>query len=503
MLIPSKYWTIQIIDAPIFDKNQLTGGYKTKIIHEAQEFFKRHFLELVSQPRLSPQQNRHIQTVLWEIFHFAVDIRQRAIAGLCLRCYVSETILIACKKISHTYKSGIQEGLFTYIDLLPFVLNDDGKTLIILDSKEQVQQILFSDGKTRPIAKECEFFSVEILQKFKPNLRTSESLDNWTWRLTKQNQKLKLFLWEFGIFTPSDWGLLCRDIPRSIDVRLAKGDRKIIEVFHAVYRRDRRKSNEKGLCSEPTVKQLQEMMLLLQQQNTSLISARELIHHLQRIAEILRQDMLYKKTGRLKTIPTEVYDKSLNEYTPNRELPYHTDPDLEEIELSQLESLCNTLFENVLYQATAEVIGQHIEYLKKSKGYQTFAPQFNQGLLLYYQENMSLGDIAKLWEVPWCTVRRVFKLENLIEKIQYRTEEKFLEQILKLSSTSKSITKLKTISTDPDYLKNVASEIRNYILNKTFQKARAEIQSGQKKSKSSVFAQILCRYIKESLNHAA
>ncbi|MBD2692090.1 hypothetical protein [Anabaena catenula] len=503
MLIPSRYWTIQVIDSPIVQQNKLRGGYKVRNINQAQEFFRINFPKLVSKPTLSSEENKHIQAVLWEIFHSAADIYQRACAGLSLRCYISETILIVCKKIAQTHKPKVEELLFTYIDLLPFVLNDDGKTLVIFDSTGQTQQILNNDGTTQPLAKEGELFTVEILRTFNPNLNSSESLDNWTWRLTKQNHNLTLFLWEFGIHTPSDWGLLCREIPHSIKPRLEKGDYEIVEVFHAVYRRDRRKSNDKGRCSEPKITQLQEMMVLLQQKNMMLNSYRELINHLQRIAEILRQDKLYQKTGILKTIPTEVYDTSINDYVPNRELPYHTDPDPEEIELQQLQGVCNALFEKILYQAIAEVISQHFEYLKNSKGYKSFAQQLYGGLQLYYRDNMSLGEIAKVWEIPWCKARRIFKLENLLDNVQYRTEENFLGEISKVSSTSDLITRLKTISSDPDYLKNLAEEIRNYALNKTFLEARAEIQSGKKKSKNSLFAQLLCRYINDSINNVA
>ncbi|UKO95942.1 hypothetical protein [Nostoc sp. UHCC 0870] len=503
MLIPSRYWTIQVIDSPTFQENQLKGGYKLKQVYPAQEYFKIHFSEFVSKSTLSPADNKHIQTVLWEMFHHAADIRQRAIAGLCLRCYISKTILVACKKIASIYKSEVEALLFSYLDFLPFVLNDDGKSLVIFDSQEQTQQRLNNDGTTQPLAKEAEFFTVEVLRKFNPKLNSTESLDNWTWRLTKQNQNLRLFLWDFGIQTPSDWGLLCREIPRSIQALFEKGDSEIVEVFHAVYRRDRRKSNERGLCSEPTINQIQEMIILLQQRNTVVNSSRELINHLKRIAEILRQDIIYQKTGKLKTIPTEIYDQSINDYLPNQELPHHTDPDPEDIELQQLQSVCNALFENVLYQAISEVISQHYKYLQNSKGYKNFADKFYEGLRLYYQENMSLGEIAKLWDIPWCKARRVFKLESLLDNVQYRTEERFIEQISKVTTPPDLANRVTAISTDPEYLKNIAKEIRSYALTTTFLEAHAEMQSGKKKSKNSLFAQILCRYINDSINNAA
>ncbi|MDB9319715.1 hypothetical protein [Nodularia spumigena] len=496
MLIPSRYWTITVIDSPVIQRNQLTGGYKLKQVHQAQEYFRIHFPELTSKPTLSAEENKHIQAVLWEIFDAAADIRERAIAGLCLRCYISKTILVLCKKIAHTYQ------IFSYIDLLPFVLNDDGKTLVIFNPQEKTQQILNNDGTNQLLAKEAEFFTVEILRKFNPKLNSSESLDNWTWRLTQQNQYLRLFLWEFGIKTPSDWGLLCRENSRSIKPLLPKDDYEIVQVFHAVYRRDRRKFNEKGSCADPKINQLQEMLVLLQQRHIIVSSSKELLHHLHRIAEILRQDTLYQQTGRLKTIPTEVYDQSIQDYVPNQELPYHTDPALEDIELQQLQSVCNKLFENILYQAIAEVISQHIAYLKKSKGYKEFAEKLYAGLLLYYQENMTLGEVAQIWEIPWYRVRRIFKLESLLDNVQYRTEERFIEELLNVATTPDLPTSLTTICTNPDYLNNIAEEIRSYALTKTFLKARAEIQTGKKKVKNSLFAQILCGYINDSLNNS-
>jgi predicted DNA-binding protein YlxM (UPF0122 family) len=503
MLLPSRYWKIKIIDAPIVQQNKLIGGYKVRNINQAKEFFKITFPHIFSKSTLSPKENRYIQTALWEKFYSSVDIYQRAFAGLCLRCYISQTILVICKTIAHTYKTGVEELLFTYLDLLPFVLNDDGKSLVIFNSILQKQQILKNDTTTHTIAKEGEFFSIEILRKFNPHLNSSESLDNWTWRLTKQNKNLTLFLWEFGIQTPTDWGLLCRDIPRSLKVHLKQGDYEIIEVFHAVYRRDRRNANAKGSCCKPTINQLQEMMFFLQQRNIIINSYQELLNYLQRIAEILRQDKIYQKIGILKTVPTEVYDKSINGYVLNQELPYYTDPEPEEIELQQLQYICNALFEQVLYQAIANVVFLHFESLKTSKGYKRFAQNFYQGLLLYYQDNLSLGEIAKLWEIPGCKARRIFKLENLVDNIQHHTEQKFIGEISKTLTKTGLLTRLTQTYENSENFKNMTGEIRDYALNKTFLEARAEIQSGKKKSKKSLFAKLLCRYLHTVIENAA
>ncbi|MEH2182772.1 hypothetical protein [Nostoc sp.] len=425
------------------------------------------------------------------MFRSTDDIYQRALAGLCLRCYVSHRILITCKTIPHIYNVSA-ENLFRYTDLLPFVLNDDGTALVIVDSEGKTQHILnHHDSTTRPILKGGEFFSVDILQRFNPNLGSNESLDNWTSRLTRQNQEIKSFLWEFGLATPSDWGLLCKSVPRSLSgLLLTEEDYEIVKAFQTVYQRDRLKTRQKGRCSEPTPSQLQEMLNLLQQINIT-FSPQQLIYNLKRIAEILRQDWLFKKTGTTKTLPTEVYDNSTNDYLPNPDLPYYTDREPEDIELEKLQEIWKNLFEKVLYKIIAEVIHQRIEDLKKSKGYKNFAQRFPEGLRLYYQENKSLSEIGKLWEIEWSKARRIFQIENFLEIVQYRTEEIFLEKLLQ--SVNKY--QLTRIYHETDYLKNIAAEIREFAYEKTFKEAKAELAASKKQIKNSLFAQIIRIYL--------
>ncbi|MCC5662749.1 hypothetical protein LC653_02080 [Nostoc sp. CHAB 5784] len=472
---------------PIGENVQLK---KYKEISVAKEFFKIQFSHLTSQPTLSTEENKQVQTVLWEIFRSKDDIHQRALAGLCLRCYVSHRILITCKTIPHIYNVSA-ENLFRYTDLLRFVLNDDGKTLVIVDSEGKNQHILnHHDGTTRPIPKGRGFFSVDILQRFNPNLGSKESLDNWTTRLTRQNQEIKSFLWEFGLATPSDWGLLCKSVPRSLSGLLLTEDYEIVKAFQTVYQRDRLKTRQKGRCSEPTPSQLQEMLHLLQQINIT-FSPQQLIYHLKRIAEILRQDWLYRKTGSTKTVPTEVYDNSTNDYFENPELPYYTDREPEDIELEKLQEICNNLFEKMLYQIIAEVIQQRIEDLQKSRGYKNFAQRFQEGLRFYYQENKSLSEIGKLWQIEWSKARRIFQLENFLEIVQYRTEEIFLEKLLQSVNKYQST----RISHEPDYLKNLAAEIRGFAYEKTFKEAKAELVTSKRQIKNSLFARLIRLYL--------
>ncbi|MEC4818446.1 MAG: hypothetical protein SAK29_35030 [Scytonema sp. PMC 1069.18] len=252
MVFPSNYWTMWMIDSPRIMANKLVDGYKSKPIPQAEVFFKTQFSHAINRT-LSREQNKHLQGVLWEIFRGDRDVRNQALAGLCLRCYVSQRILIACKTLPRIYNASA-ENLFTYIDILPFVLNDDGKALVIVGSDGKTQHTLNQrDFKTDAIAKGGELFSVEILRKFNPHLNSSQNLDNWTTTLTRQNENIRSFLWELGLATPSDWGLLCKDFPRSLSKLLMTEDSEIVKAFQAVYQRDRLRLGQKGRCLEPTL----------------------------------------------------------------------------------------------------------------------------------------------------------------------------------------------------------------------------------------------------------
>jgi hypothetical protein len=98
MVNTSNYWEVHLS----------TGGDKPatnrKLIIQGEEFFKQHFPHLADKPTLTSQENKYIYTNLLTIFDSHKDVYQKAIALLCLRCYVSERILIACKTIPQIYK---------------------------------------------------------------------------------------------------------------------------------------------------------------------------------------------------------------------------------------------------------------------------------------------------------------------------------------------------------------------------------------------------------------
>ncbi len=500
MITTNRYWNICVISPPMYENNKVRGGYKDVKVKIAEEFFKTQFPDLALLETFPNEDERYIQRILWQTFYYGKTIRERALAGICLRCYVSQNILIACRKIA-AYKPG-NERPFTYVDLLPFVLNDDGKTLIVLDRDGKNQIILDGNGESRLLEKEGRFFSVEIIRTYNPELSKSQKLDNWVMMRTPQCLELKKYLWSFGYRTPSDWALLCRDIPKTLEPLLEVGVRTIVEVFHAVYRRDRLNSGKQGLSSEPTPKQLQEMVDLLGRQGF-IFSTQVLIYHLRRIADILRQDKLSKETGSPRTESTEIPEYSGNNfmlnpsnYIPNPNLPpsYNNDP--EKMEYQDLQNLCSDLAIEVLSQAIAQKVEQKKLSLANRKKYACFAEKFPEGLRLYYQEKnpLSLGEIAKLWSIEWHKARRIFNLRELLTDTQYLTEEIFMNKIIQQQIDSR----LQLISQDPDYLKEVAEAIRGFIYEIAFEEAFAEIFTPKNQSRNSLFAQLLRQYLDNS-----
>ncbi|MEO1186144.1 MAG: hypothetical protein AAFX46_16350, partial [Cyanobacteria bacterium J06636_27] len=130
--------------------------------------------------------------------------------------------------------------------------------------------------------------------------------------------------------------------------------------------------------------------------------------------------------------------------------------------------------------------------------YSAYAPKFIQGLQLYYQKNkpLSLKEIAALWEINWAKARRIFQLSELIENVQSFSEKSFIEEIQEKAS----IFCTSELSCNPNSLRNIAQEVRNFLYEIAFKEAYAEITASRSVYKNSLFAQILRDYIHKKRN---
>ncbi|MGH8000412.1 MAG: hypothetical protein ACREPR_13515 [Brasilonema sp.] len=471
MDLSSRYWKIYRIST------SQRVGYEQCLVLPAREYLK----QIHS---LTPTDT---QAVL--LSHFldkdsAVDVTSRAKAGLCLRSYVSESILKACQKIDSLFGG---EKYFTYQDLLSYVLNDDGQTLVIIDQDGKTQLIVNNNGEVKTTA--YKFFSVRVLQTFNADLESRMSLDNWAYLQTKQNPELKDFLADFGFKHLSDWALLNRIRAKQFE-RLSNRDRYLVEVFHGVYRRDRLQQNSKGVkkCPEPSSAQLQEMLDGLRKRDVIIHSKVELMNELKQVVTQLRQYDLWSYRE-----PLEVHDPQTGGYNYRTDLPANN---LNEIDIEQQEIL-DFLFEQLsvaLTRAIEQEIGDRMTGLKKSKNYAKYAKQFLPGLQLYYCQNLSLKDIApKLGMTSWDQARRILNPGELLSKVRTLTVQQLLDRVLK-KAEEKGLTK---IPAEPNYLKTLAEYIEAFADDEIFREAAEEIRSGKSRSMNSLYAQQIRKYIKQ------
>ncbi len=467
----SRYWKIWRI-------NPAGGnlGYQQIPLNIAQQFTK---------SQLFDTENSNIQIILLSLFkskNKQVDLIKHALAGVCLRCYVSEPILKECKKISSLFGG---EKQFTYQDLLPFVLNDDGQKLIILDEDGKTQLIVDENNQIQE--SKYKLFTVRILQTFDADLQCRMSLDNWAFLQTKQNTELKNFLSEFGFVHLSDWALLNRIRVKQLE-RLLTRERHIVDAFHAVYRRDRQQGKNRGIkkCPDPTDAQLQEMLVYLQLSQVRIDTPLQLIKELRQISVQLRRYDIWSSREAF-----DIYDAESGSYVIRRDLPSSS---LDEGDLEQQEFL--VFLQEHLYSTLTEAISQeveaHIQKLQKSKRYAPFAQKYIQGLQLYYSGGMSLKNIApELGMTGWDQARRVLNPGELLSKVRANTVNQMLESILKLAA-EKGLTEIPPTA---GYLSTLIEQIESYADGEIFQQAAEEIRAGKNRRMNSPYAEQLRNYI--------
>ncbi len=409
-------------------------------------------------------------------------IDKRARAGLCLRCYVSEPILRACQKIDSLFSGN---KAFSYQDLLPFVLNDDGKTLVVLSEDNKTQLILDKENRLRPT--DFRLFTVDVLRTYRLGLPGRMSLDNWAFLQTKQQPELKRFLSESGFQHFSDWALLNRARVNQME-RLSHRERCLVEVFHAVYRRDRRKQQKVTRCANPNADQLTEMNVLLQQRGISFDRADQLLRALKQVATQLREFDIWQARE-----PLEVKDAETGNYRIRTDLP--TDSlDEQSIEEQEFIDFLHQQLRVAVPAAVKQSVQTRLAKLKKSKKYSPFAARYFSGLQLYYTEGLSLKEIgSQLGMSSWDQSRRILDPGGLLSQVRALTAQQLLQPVLQKAQAKG----LADTPPEPNYLKALIEQIEAFIDAEIFTEAASEIKAGKNRSLESDYAQALKQYIQQ------
>lgn len=469
----ARYWEIWRID-PSEEKL----GYKRVSVDTAQNFVNSQFAGI---------ENTALQNSLLSAFNGEnpdIDLFNRALAGLCLRCYVSEAIMKECKKIDYLYSG---EKQFNYRDLLPFVLNDDGQNLIILDRDGRRQLTVDENNQLNQSRYDC--FAIKVLQTFNADSQSGMSLNNWAHLQTRQNYEIKKFLSEFGLQHLSDWAILNRARTEQLE-RLSDQERYIAEAYHAVYRRDRQQQRSLGpkKCPDPSSAQLEEMLVYLRNRQVSINTSSLLLAELKRIAVVFRRYDIWTSRESL-----DIYDAQSDTNIPRPNL-YTEDLNEIDIEEQELSQFLREHLDSALAQAIKQECEANVQRLQKSRKYAPFAQKYIRGLQLYYQDAITLEEIAPVLEMTsWNQARRILNPGEVLSQVRAKTTELMLEAILKLAA-KKGLT---NTSPEANYFKNLTQQVELYIDEEIFQEASEEIKAGKNRKMNSVYAQAIRSYIQQ------
>lgn len=466
----------------IIDPGSQTKGYKTQSLPQAEGFFKDKFEGDNSFKEASEYSEAIIQNCLLQKFREGDAITSR-LSGLCLRCYVSHFIVEACKKLASLFAAS---GQLTYRDLLTLVLDDDGKKLIILYGDRQIQHISSENGEFRQVS--YDVFGVEVLRTYSLYSESKLSLRNWTHLQVKQNPQIKQFLSQFGFKNLSDWALLNKVRSKQLE-QLSERDRNLVESFHAVYRRDRREQ-PKGAkrLPDPTEVQLREMLCFLQRRSVNINSIKELNAELKRLGKLLQDYDIWSRRGSPLAEPLEKLNPETGDYFESSKLIDERESDgLEKLEQSELYEFLNRGMIEVLDQAIAQGLQEHIASVKRRPRYAPLAKKVTRGFRLFYCQGMSLGKIAENLGIGnQSKASRLLEPRKLIDKIRYLSLDKFYQLLL---DKFHGVIEQEKLSNNPDAFTKINQAIQIFLDAKVFEEAVAELSSSKNRSMNSLYAQ--------------
>lgn len=478
----SRYWSLwQLHLSPS------PSSYIQKPIAVAHQYLQQEFASTPAHLESfdnAPPHLPQLTTSLLDIFKDPhTSLHRRAQAGMCLRCYVSQPILKTCQGLKQQFGS---HGQFTVRDLLSFVLNDDGKCLIVPGDDSQSQYVL--DASETPRKSRFQIFAVEILQTFRSEVQSGMSLDSWARLQTRRAPNLINFLSEYGFKALSDWALLNR-VGTTQLTWLSDADRLLVEAFHQIYRRDRCQRAQRSKCANPTPSQLQRMQQYMRGQDLVIEDPQQLISDLQRIATQLRSYEVWN--SRIELDKYQFPADSLGQTGSEPRLdPIH-------IEQQELTEFFHAQLDRALSQVMIRELQAHTLKLRQSKAYAPFAEQWVSGLWLYYDQGLTLRQIAsQLGMTSWDQARRILNPGKLLTRVRSQVVLRLLQQMLNKAERMG----LTQLPPQPDYLQTLAEQVEGFVDTEIFQRAGEELRVGQNRSMDSPYAHRLRQILRSSFS---
>ncbi|MCC5610468.1 hypothetical protein LC612_27890 [Nostoc sp. CHAB 5834] len=470
MGVASRYWQLVKIDA--------AGRRQVQAIARAKAFFSDVFSGIacgghnaISTTGYAYADNNDVPDA--EIQLQLVQLSRDApadrclLAQRCLLCFISWQIEQVCLQLETNF--GIAHG-FNCSDLLPYVLDDDGR--------------LEPTGSYQCLSR-------KILQSFDPD---QSSLTTWTTTKVKQYPALNQFLLESGLYLVSDWAILNDTRPKQLE-RIFREFYSLtpkeieyfvifLESYHLVYRAQRlqqRSLGIRGKCLPPTTQQLQEIALNIQSQSGQMPKSETVMAQLQKLASLLRQYRIHVRGGFLPTTSIDVLGKQsiLNADVSN--------PGENEDEQAEFLQLYRPEFLACLDQALAVVITSRVKQLLPKKGDK--AQKFLTALQLVYCQQMPMTEIASRLELrAQDAVTRLLKLKEFRADVQQQLLVILRDRVLDLAKNYFDTGRLETLEDQ------ISSALESHI-STVIRDAKISSQTPQSIVISNLFSQQLCRYL--------
>ena len=447
MTTPWRYWQIVRLDS--------SGKTRTDNLPTAQIYFEQNYPSIEENDIA----DRAIAKALWQV------MTQESAAFLCLRCNISHQIFQVCLHLERQF--GNNYG-FSLTDILPYVLDDDGRS---------------AHSTYQPL-------SHQILQKFDPE---RSSLSTWTAKLVKQHRELNTFLLQHGIYLLSDWAILNDTNPKKLQRVLSDFHQltateissaiALLDSYHAVYRQERLRQRQQGQtsgqCPPPTTEQLQQISQRLQPAKA--IAPDIILNRLQALAQRLRQHRLHVRGNLATTSIDDPHAKPVVEAIARSE---HDDEISEQTQfLQNYRQQMLAALDQSFEQAIA------IRLQGKSSKAQQKAKLFAIALQLFHCQGMTMGEIA-----TQVGLKAQFEVTRLLKLKEFRTDVRhYLLQDLQ--------GKVRDIAADHinlERLRNLDSAIAEALTEQVdllMRDAESDAKTAKSHTTGTLFSRRLCKYL--------
>ncbi len=472
----SRYWRLVTLS--------MNGQRRVTPIAEARTWFEHTFGDL-SPGMVNPSRptighgsegvdvsDAGIQRVLW-LHHQQGTEAEREGAAWCLRCFVSYQIDQVCAQLAAQF--GSQHG-FTHADLLPFVLDDDGRS-----------PLPPTQARYQPLA-------ADILQTFDIS---RASLSTWVIQRVKRHPELNRFLLQQGVYRVSDWAILNDTTPQQLQriftefhaltVTEVHQALDVLAVYHQVYRGDRLQQQQgRGqLCHPPTDEQLQRMASALARVSPARAKAEvpgAIMHRLRAIAAYLRHYRIHTRGGAVPTVSLDQPDlnPSLASITATSS-PSDMDDQYEFLGRYRAQFL------TCLDQAIAQVVSDRLTVLTRQK--KGNPHQFAHALHLFHCVGLSMTEIAQtLGLQAQYQVTRLLKLKDFRADVRRRILENLGDRIHTLALPYADVSRLQAVDAQ------IATALAEHV-DALMQQAETEVNVARHHPLKGLFACRLCHHL--------